>query len=130
MTTDSILTTIKKMLGIHEEIEDFDMDLIVFINSALAELHQLGIGPKDGFQISGKEETWKQLYNGRKIFNDIKTYVFLKVKIIFDPPQVASLNTAYEKQLKEVTWRLNTKREDEEWTRPELDQKIQQLRLF
>ena len=128
--TDSILTTIKKMLGIHEEIEDFDMDLIVFINSALAELNQLGIGPKDGFQISGKEETWKQLYNGRKIFNDIKTYIFLKVKVIFDPPQVASLNSAYENQLKEVTWRLNTKRESEEWSRPELDEKIQQLKLF
>lgn len=127
--SDSILETIKKMLGLPKEIEDFDLDLIMFINSALAKLHQIGIGPDWGFEIDGYDQTWSDLAGGDPTFNDVKMFVFLETKIIFDPPQVASLNSAYERQLKEVTWRLNAKREDREWQHPSTGLPVQ-LNLF
>ena len=83
---DSILATIKKMLGIDDNYAVFDMDIIVLINSALMSLHQLDVGPKDGFSIRDYTQTWHQFLTNEVKLEAAKTYVYLKVKTTFDPP--------------------------------------------
>ena len=108
---DSILTSIKKLLGIDETYEHFDGDIIIFINSALMSLNQLGIGPSTGFTISGKEDLWSDFIGIRKDLESVKTYVYLKTRLTFDPPQNSFLVEAIKNQLTELEWRLNTQAE-------------------
>ena len=82
---DSILTSIKKLLGIAEECEDFDTDLILHINSVFMILTQMGIGPKEGFSIEDDSATWDDFLLDSKNLDAVKTYVHLKVKLVFDP---------------------------------------------
>lgn len=103
---DSILITIKKMLGLEENYAAFDTDVIVLINSALMSLHQLDVGPKDGFAITGYTETWEQLLVNDVKLEAAKTYIYLKVKTTFDPPSSSFVQAAYEKQIEELEWRL------------------------
>lgn len=110
--TDSILLTIKKMLGIAEEYHAFDIDLIVNINSVFLTLNQLGVGPEVPYQINGEKETWKDFLkrDGQK-FSGVETYVYLKTRLLFDPPTNSFLVEAIEKQCNELEWRLNVQAE-------------------
>lgn len=105
----SILTTVKKLLGIAEEYTQFDTDIIVNINSALVTLAQIGIGPTRGFTITGKEETFEDFLGDSfdPLFNNVQMYLYLKTKIIFDPPTSSYVLESYKEQLKELEFRLN-----------------------
>lgn len=116
--SDSILTSTKKVLGIDESYTAFDVDVIMHINSVLSTLHQLGIGPAEGFAIEDAATTWSQLLNDDPRFNSVKTYVFLRVRLLFDPPGTSYLINALENQVKELEWRLNVKREEEAYVDP------------
>lgn len=109
----SILTTIKKMLGIDSSYEHFDTDIIININSVLMTLQQLGVGPEDGFSIEGSSEKWSDFIEQRKDLEAIKTYIYLKVKLLFDPPTNSFSIDSYERQAKEFEWRLNVRAEGE-----------------
>lgn len=104
---DSILTSIKKLLGITEEYEHFDMDLIIHINSVFMVLNQLGVGPEEGFSITGKDETWDQFLTNPTQIDLAKSYVYLKTKLLFDPPLSSAVIEAINRQIAEFEWRLN-----------------------
>ncbi len=109
--SESILTSIKKVLGIEEEYEHFDSDLVMHINSALMNVSQLGIGPSSGFNITDKSDTWAGVLGEREDLAAIKTYIYLKVRLIFDPPQMGYFVEAIKDQCKELEWRLNVQME-------------------
>lgn len=108
---DSILTSIKKLLGIEEEYGHFDNDIIMHVNSVFMTLNQLGIGPEEGFSITTDEQTWFDFLGESKNLEAVKSYVFLKVRLIFDPPTNSSLLEAMKQQEKEYEWRLNVQAE-------------------
>ena len=120
-SNNSILNSIKKLLGITEEQTDFDMDIIIHINTTLTILNDLGVGPEEGFVIEDSSATWDEYITDRRKFDKIKTYVYLKVRLYFDPPQNASLKEAMEKQAAELEWRLNTSAENQEGSENEVD---------
>lgn len=102
---DSILTSIKKLLGISADYTHFDSDLIVQINSAFSALTQLGVGPIEGFEIQDASSTWSEFIDDPRL-NFAKTYVQIRVKLAFDPPTSSALIESYNRQLDELTWRL------------------------
>lgn len=104
---ESILTSIKKTLGISEEYTHFDEDLIMHINSALAVLCQLGVGPSEGFFITNKSAVWSDFVPDLSKLQFIKTYVYQKVKLLFDPPQSSAAIQALNESIKEFEWRIN-----------------------
>lgn len=112
--TDSILLSIKKLLGILEEDQAFDTDIIIHINSVFMILNQLGIGPEDGFKIESQDETWDQFIQDDKLLEDIKTYIYLKVKLIFDPPLNSSIQGSIERTISELEFRINLKENKKE----------------
>lgn len=103
---DSILISIKKMLGITEEYEHFDADLIMHINSILAVLTQVGVGPTEGFRISDDSEEWDDFLPAMKGLDFVKSFIHIRVKLLFDPPQSASLLEAMKSQADELLWRI------------------------
>ena len=107
---NSILTSIKKLLGIAEEYTHFDTDIMIHINSVIMILNQLGVGPATGFKITGDSELWNDLVTEEEL-EAVKTYIYLKVKMIFDPPQSGAVMEAYKQQISELEWRLNVKAE-------------------
>lgn len=110
--TDSILLTIKKMLGIAEEYVAFDIDLIADINSVFLTLNQLGVGPEIPYRIEGAEETWNDfLKSQHEKLPGVETYVYLKTRLLFDPPTNSFLVDAMRKQCDELEWRLNLQME-------------------
>lgn len=104
---ESILTSIKKLLGITEEYEHFDADLIIDINSVLSTLTQIGVGPSEGFSITTKEETWEQFLPNDPRLNFVKSYVHLKVRLLFDPPLSSAVMEAINRQISELEWRIH-----------------------
>lgn len=105
---ESILTSIKKMLGLTEEYDYFDMDIIMHINSVFMTLKQLGVGPAEGFFIEDATATWTDFIEDVSKLQAVKTYMFLKVKLLFDPASVGSSTlAAYERMIQEFEWRLN-----------------------
>ena len=104
--TNSILLTIKKMLGIAEEYHAFDLDIIININSVFLTLNQLGVGPIEPYQITGEEETWED-FQGDSPIPGVQTYVYLKVRLAFDPPTNSFLVDNIRKQIEELEWRMN-----------------------
>lgn len=104
---DSILTSVKKMLGITEEYEHFDPDIIIHINTAFSILNQLGYGPPSGFRIEDETTEWSEYLQDDANFNLIKDYIFLKVRVLFDPPSSSSLLEAINRQINEFEWRIN-----------------------
>lgn len=104
--SDSILTSTKKMLGITSEYKHFDPDVILSINSVLGILTQLGVGPKTGFSIRDDTTTWTDFIGTDTRLEMIKTFVHLRVKLLFDPPQNASLASVIEDEAKEYEWRI------------------------
>lgn len=103
---DSILRDISKLLGFHDDYKAFDQQLIILINMAFLNLTQLGIGPKEGFKITSESNTWNEFSNKLKQ-EAVKSYIYLRVKILFDPPQISTVLEAYKNQIAELEWRLN-----------------------
>lgn len=102
---DSILTSVKKLLGISADYTHFDTDIIIQVNSAFAALTQLGVGPLEGFEIADATPVWSDFIDDPRL-NLAKTYVYLKVRLAFDPPTSAALIESCNRQLDEITWRL------------------------
>lgn len=108
MTSDSVLATIKDMLGYKDKTYDaFDSEIIIHINSALARLSQLGINTSEHLQITSDAETWYSLFGDNEKLNQIQTFIFLKVKLIFDPPSSATTTQSFEEMVKELEWEIN-----------------------
>ena len=104
---DSILLTVKKGIGIDPSYEAFDPDIIMHINSVLFILTQAGIGPKEGFNITGQDETWEDfLGESNTKLSAVQSYVTLKTRLLFDPPQSGTLNEQINKLISELEWRL------------------------
>lgn len=108
---DSILKTVRKMIGPSKECEVFDTDLIVHINTVFATLTQLGVGPDEGFEISDDTATWEDFIGDDKRFNAAKTYMYLKTRLLFDPPASSVVTASMEKLALEYEWRLNVNAE-------------------
>lgn len=118
--SDSILDSVKKTLNLSPDYDVFDQDLLIHINSAFSTLNQLGIGPVNGFMIEESETTWDAFLGSDPRLNNVKTYVFLRVRLLFDPPTTSFLIEAIKKQIEELEWRINVQREDEQWVDPTL----------
>lgn len=108
---DSILTSIKKLLGITESCTDFDTDIIMHINTVLMTLSQLGVGT-EGFQIEDKNAVWSEFIKSDKLAAT-KSYVYLRVKLLFDPPLNSTIVEAIKESIRELEWRLNVRVESE-----------------
>lgn len=104
---DSILISIKKLLNIAEECNDFDTDLIIHINSVFMILNQLGVGPSKGFRIEDKSSTWDEYIDEEDNLEAVKSYMHLKVKLLFDPPQSSAVMEAMNRMISELEFRLN-----------------------
>lgn len=113
---ESILTLVKKALGIEEDYEHFDTDIIMFINTSFMNLNQLGVGPRECFSINDKTSTWTDFLADRTDLNGVKSFVYLYVRLAFDPPQNSFLVDALKTQLQELSWRLNAQAEFNETT--------------
>lgn len=114
---ESILTSIKKMLGIAEEYKQFDADIIMHINSVFMTLRQLGVGPSEGFYIENETVEWMDFITDPTKLQAVKSYMYLRVKILFDPASLVSATlAAYERQIQEYEWRLNMEAESIENT--------------
>lgn len=114
---ESILTSIKKLLGIAEDYEHFDSDIIMHINSVFMTLTQLGVGPSEGFYIEDEEALWVDFIPDLTKLQAVKTYMYLKVRLLFDPSSLGSATlAAYERQIQEYEWRLNVAAETAEAT--------------
>lgn len=108
---DSILNSIKKVLGIEEEYTAFDTDILMHINTVFSTLQQLGVGPTDGFVITGPDEKWTDFLEGKKHIASVKTYVYLRVRLLFDPPTTSFAIESLSKQMDQLEWRLNVQAE-------------------
>jgi hypothetical protein len=137
---DSILTSVKKVVGIAESDTSFDTDIVMHTNTVFSVLTQLGVGPTAGFMIEDAGPTWddflgvrqtgqlqadgsviytdQQLTSADKLLNMVKTYVYLRVRLIFDPPQTSFVIESLNKQIEELEVRINIVREGESWVDP------------
>jgi hypothetical protein len=107
MEEKSILTSIKKLLGVDEDYTQFDTDIIIHINTVFMTLKQLGVGPTQGFKIADNTAEWEDFITDRIDLEGLKTYIYLKVRLVFDPPQSSYLIENIKEQIKELEWRLN-----------------------
>lgn len=108
---ESILKSTKKRLGLDEGYLVFDQDVIMFINSAFSTLNQLGIGVDAGLSILDDASVWSDLEISPRYLGLVKTYIYLKTRMLFDPPNTSYLLSAMEKQIDEHVWRMSTFRE-------------------
>ena len=106
-TKNSILQSTKKLLGLDASYDAFDLDITTHINSAFSTLYQAGVGPLEGFFIEDDTNTWDQFIGNKMYINDVKTYIYLRVRLLFDPPVSSFGLAAIEKQIEELIWRLN-----------------------
>jgi hypothetical protein len=104
---ESIFESIKSLLGPDASYDVFDQDILIHINTAISVLTQLGVGPATGFMVTGADETWQDFIGDDKILQMVKTYIYMKVKMAFDPPANSSVLNAYNEACKEYEWRLN-----------------------
>ena len=104
---ESILTSIKKLLGIAEEDTNFDQDLIMHINSVFMILTQLGVGPSKGFSIKDENDVWSDYIPEQSSLEAVKSYVYMKVRLMFDPPLSSAVADAINRNISELEWRLN-----------------------
>lgn len=116
---DSILNSTKKILGIEADYTAFDLDILTHINSVFSTLHQLGVGPIEGFTVEDDSATWSAFLDGDPRMNSVKTYIYMKVRLLFDPPGTSFLVDALNNQIRELEWRLNVSREETEWFEPD-----------
>lgn len=110
-TSDSILLTEKKMLGIEPDDDSFDEELMVHINGILMTLRQLGVGMDQSFMVTSDQDLWDDLLDDRQDLQAVKTYIYLKLRQQFDPPTNSFVLTSMEKQIAELEWRLNVQAE-------------------
>lgn len=113
---DSILSSVKKALGIAEEYFAFDVDIIMHINSALAVLSQMGVGPEGGFSIENETPVWNDYLENDARLNLIKTYIYMNVRLLFDPPNTSFGINLLNEKIKEYEWRISEIREVDKWT--------------
>ena len=106
---ESILTSIKKLIGPSAEDTHFDPDIIIHINSVLADLTELGVGPAEGFMIEDDSAFWTDFIDEGSLarLNNVKTYIYLRVKLLFDPPANSAVIESMNKQIDKLEWRLN-----------------------
>lgn len=104
---ESIFESIKSLLGPDASYDVFDQDILIHINTAISVLTQLGVGPATGFMVTGPDETWQDFIGDDKTLQMVKTYIYMKVKMAFDPPVNSSVLNAYNEACKEYEWRLN-----------------------
>lgn len=102
---ESILTSVKKMLGIAEEYEHFDSDIVMHINSVFMILTQLGVGPSEGFSIEDETSVWMEFVSDNSL-EAVKSYMYLKVKLLFDPPSSSAVLESTNRMISEFEWRL------------------------
>lgn len=104
---ESILNTIKKLLGIDIEDDSFDTDIIIIINSIIPALSQMGIGPNNGFIVTSIHDKWSDyIVNSSINLEGVKNYLYLKTKMIFDPPTNSTVIEAFDKNIQELEWRM------------------------
>lgn len=103
---ESILTSIKKMLGIADEYTHFDADLIIHINSVLSILNQIGVGPSEGFSIEDKTAAWTDFIPESSKLEFVKSYTYMKVKLLFDPPLSSAVIESTKQMISELEWRI------------------------
>ena len=103
---ESILLTIKEMLGIPSEYSVFDSELMAYINSAITALRQIGAGPQNGFSINDEYATWSDYIDDMSMYENVKTYIYLKVRMMFDPPSSSFVLESFKNQAAEVEWRI------------------------
>lgn len=108
---ESILISIKKLLGITADYTNFDADIIMHINTVFVTLNQLGVGPDEGFMIADDKAVWTDFIGDNKKLNSVITYVYLKVKLVFDPPLNSSVMEANKQMINELEWRINVEAE-------------------
>lgn len=104
---ESILNSIKKLLGISKDYKEFDTDIILDINSVFMILNQLGVGPESGYRISDDTAIWKDYISDEDNLDAVKSYIHLKVKLLFDPPLSTTVMEAHKQMISELEWRLN-----------------------
>lgn len=115
MAEDSILIGTKKILGIGADYDAFDLDIITHINAVFMTLNQLGIGPAEGFMIEDDSSKWQDFLGDDANLNAVRTYVYLRVRVLFDPPSTSFHLNSLQEQIKEFEWRLNVNREEAQW---------------
>ena len=108
---ESILTSIKKLLGMTAEYTYFDTDIIIHINTVFMTLNQLGVGPSEGFKIKDEKDVWNTFIKEDDKLEAVKTYIYLKVKLVFDPPLNGAVMEAMKQMINELEWRLNIQSE-------------------
>jgi hypothetical protein len=104
---DSILDSVKKVLGFEAEYTAFDLDITIFINSAIGALQQLGVGPAEGLLIQDNTTLWNELAGEKNLLGLVQVYIYMKCRMLFDPPQTAIAIRAFESQIEELGWRVN-----------------------
>ncbi len=109
--SDSILISTKKALDVPENYDVFDQNIIMHINSVFSTLSQLGIGPDEGFEIADNTSMWSHFLAGNAKFNFVKTFMYLRVRMLFDPPATSFLQDAMKEQIKELEYRIVTEQE-------------------
>lgn len=109
--TDSVLGTTKKALGIESDYTAFDIDIIMHINSVFSTLQQLGVGPTTAFHIDDKNKTWTEFFGANPPIDAVKSYMYLRVRLLFDPPPNSFGIDSLDKQAKELEWRMNVQAE-------------------
>lgn len=121
---DSILDSVKNTLGIELDDDTFDTELILYINGVFTKLTQLGIGPglekprSIGYKIADKDNDWMEFLPTSMLMESVKTFMYLSVRLVFDPPSTSYGITAMKEQIAEHEWRLNVQREEATWTSP------------
>lgn len=116
----SILLSTKKVLGVGEDYTVFDEDILMHINSAISTLTQLGVGPTTGFTVEDAEAEWSDFVDeADHQYNAVRSYVYLRTRMLFDPPTTSYLIAAQQKQIEELEWRLNVHREETGWVDPD-----------
>lgn len=109
--SSSILNDTKKALGLAPDYLAFDPDIVMYINGVLSELNQIGIGPVSGFAIEDAAATWEEFLGDDPRWNGVKTLMYLKVRLLFDPPGTSFAIAAFEKMIEQATWRVSVLRE-------------------
>lgn len=105
---DSILNSVKKLLGLDPSVKDFDLDIMLNINAAMSTLRQIGVGPEEGYMITSENETFEDyLGEDSKETNQVKMYLFYKTRLGFDPPTSSVLLECIKEMIRETEWRLN-----------------------
>lgn len=111
MDSSSILDSVKKLLGIAEHDDGFDYEIKDLINAEFLSLHQLGVGPKEGFSINGPDNRWSEYTDNLRLVDAVRQFVYLRVRLVFDPPASSTVADAINNRINELEFRLNVQAE-------------------